>query len=145
MANFREFTEPDVRRRWQNSPQEAVGGPAKALLITAVLGLFTALVQYGMAVYGRLSYSGPARMQPPEEVVMEAAYMAQATTQMAAMIVAIWGAVKMQRLESYGLALSASILLMLPWTSPCCILGLPFGIWAASVLSRPGIRESFRS
>jgi hypothetical protein len=38
------------------------------------------------------------------------------------------GATRMKRLENYSLAVTVSILAMIPCTSPCCLLGLPFGI-----------------
>lgn len=53
------------------------------------------------------------------------------------------GAVSMLRLERWGLALTAGILVMLPCTC-CCCLGIPAGIWAAIVLNRPDVRGAFR-
>ena len=53
------------------------------------------------------------------------------------------GALKMKKLESYGLAMTASILAMLPFVSPCCILGLPFGIWAIVALGKPEVKSAF--
>jgi hypothetical protein len=55
-----------------------------------------------------------------------------------------FGGLKMKRLESHGLAVTASILAMLPCTSPCCIIGLPLGIWALVVLSKPEVKSAFR-
>src|SRR5262249_48861747 len=49
-------------------------------------------------------------------------------------ILIIVGGIKMMGLSGYGLAMTASILAMIPCTSPCCILGLPFGIWSVVVL-----------
>ena len=53
------------------------------------------------------------------------------------------GAVSMMRLERWGLALTAGILVMLPCTC-CCCLGIPAGIWAVIVLNRPDVRGAFR-
>lgn len=58
-------------------------------------------------------------------------------------ILIIAGSVQMIRLSTRGLALSASILAWIPVVSPCCILGIPFGIWAFVVLCRPDVREAF--
>jgi sorbitol-specific phosphotransferase system component IIC len=52
------------------------------------------------------------------------------------------GAVKMKRLENYGLAMAASIIAMLP-CSLCCIAGLPIGIWSLVVLSKPEVKSAF--
>jgi hypothetical protein len=49
----------------------------------------------------------------------------------------------MQQLRGWGPALAASILVMIPCVSPCCVLGLPIGIWSAIVLNRPDVRAAF--
>lgn len=58
-------------------------------------------------------------------------------------IVTIIGGMKMQSLQSYGFALTASILCMLPCHS-CCIVGLPIGIWSLVVLMQPDVKAAFR-
>jgi hypothetical protein len=52
------------------------------------------------------------------------------------------GALKMKKLESYGFAMTASIVAMLP-CSLCCLFGLPIGIWALVVLSKPEVKSAF--
>jgi hypothetical protein len=54
----------------------------------------------------------------------------------------IRGAIKMRKLESYGLALTACILSIIP-CSGCCILGLIFGIWGLIVLNDQDVKGSF--
>ena len=56
----------------------------------------------------------------------------------------LFGAIKMKNLESYGLAMTASIIAMIPCVSPCCLLGLPLGIWAVVVLNNPEVKSAFR-
>jgi len=56
----------------------------------------------------------------------------------------ILGAVRMMKLRSFGLALTAAILSMLPCTA-CCCLGLPLGIWAAMTLNRPDVKPHFQN
>ena len=53
-------------------------------------------------------------------------------------------AIRMKELRSYGLAMAGAILGMLPYLSPCCLLGLPFGIWALVVLADPAVKAAFR-
>ena len=57
----------------------------------------------------------------------------------------LFGAIKMMSLRNYQLAFAVSILAMLPCvtSSCCCVLGLPFGIWALVVLNRPGVKSHF--
>ena len=57
-------------------------------------------------------------------------------------IVTLLGAVKMKNLQSYGLAMTACILAMLPCHS-CCLLGIPFGIWGLVMLSKPEVKDAF--
>ena len=45
-------------------------------------------------------------------------------------LVILIGAIRMKNLESYSFAMTAAIIALIPCISPCCVLGLPFGIWA---------------
>jgi hypothetical protein len=56
--------------------------------------------------------------------------------------VMIFGALQMMKLKSYGLAMTTAVLAMLP-CNPCCIAGLPIGIWALIVLMKPEIKSAF--
>jgi hypothetical protein len=53
------------------------------------------------------------------------------------------GAMRMQKLTNHGMAMAAAIIAMIPCLSPCCLLGIPFGIWALVVLSRPDVKSQF--
>ena len=58
--------------------------------------------------------------------------------------VIVIGAIKMMRLESYSFAVAAALLSIIPClSSPCIILGMPFGIWALVVLMDPRVKASF--
>ena len=59
-------------------------------------------------------------------------------------VVMLIGALKMMKLESWGLALAAAILVMLPCGSCCCCLGIGLGVWVAILLSKPEIKGAFR-
>jgi hypothetical protein len=39
--------------------------------------------------------------------------------------------------------MAASIIAMIPCVSPCCLLGLPIGIWALVVLMKPEVKSAF--
>jgi hypothetical protein len=58
--------------------------------------------------------------------------------------VIIFGGLKMRSGESYNLAMAASVLAMIPLCSPCCILGLPIGIWAIITLRKDEVKNNFR-
>lgn len=55
------------------------------------------------------------------------------------------GAVKMKKLESYGLAMAACIAAMCPFTSSCCfcIFPLAVGIWSLVVIINPDVKAHF--
>ncbi|MCD4748657.1 MAG: hypothetical protein K8R59_04715 [Thermoanaerobaculales bacterium] len=53
-----------------------------------------------------------------------------------------FGAMKMKALESYGLAMTAAILSIIPCFSICCV-GIPFGIWALVVLLNKEVKPAF--
>lgn len=57
----------------------------------------------------------------------------------------IFGALKMRNLESWGIALAASVVSIVPCTTPCCCTGMPIGIWALIVLLNSDVKAAFRS
>jgi hypothetical protein len=59
-------------------------------------------------------------------------------------VVMLVGALKMMKLQSWGLALTAAILVMLPCGSCCCCIGIGIGIWAIILLNKPEIKGAFR-
>ncbi len=58
--------------------------------------------------------------------------------------VIIYGAIQMMRGRSFGLSRTAAILAVIPLTSCCFVIGIPFGIWALVVLSQPDVKALFR-
>jgi len=58
-------------------------------------------------------------------------------------VLIIVGAVKMMNLSSYGLAMTAAIAAITPCFYPCCVLGIPFGIWALVVLCDKNVKAAF--
>lgn len=59
-------------------------------------------------------------------------------------VVMLVGAINMLKLRSRGTAMAGAILGMIPGISPCCVLGLPFGIWAISAMNDPEVARAFR-
>jgi phage FluMu protein Com len=122
-----------------------VSGPAVCLIITAVLGIgfgslriFASIMQFGIMAAMAHRTSVPALFIGPVGTFAGAVEIVMG-------IIILLGAVKMKDLENYGLAIAASVIAMIPCISPCCMLGLPFGIWALVVLSDPVVKASFKS
>lgn len=53
------------------------------------------------------------------------------------------GAINMKKMRNLQLATVAAILSCVPCVSPCYFLGIPFGIWALTVLGDPEVKEAF--
>jgi len=123
-----------------------ISAPATCLMVTAVLGLLFQVA----GIFGHAMRFGPFMPPAVQKEWMLMAFMGPPAIAFIAIgvimsIVVLVGAIKMKGLENYGLALTASILALIPCTSPCCFLGLPFGIWALVVLSDPVVKAAFKS
>ena len=128
-----------------------VKGPAIALMVTAIIGILAQLA--GLAT--RLSGMTPPVVAQPGGSAQTAqiqSYMALMTGPIANIlgiiallmgVLVLFAALKMKKLQQHKLAVTASILAMIPLLSPCCFLGLPFGIWALVVLLKPEVKAAF--
>jgi hypothetical protein len=123
---------------------QLVKGPAIGLIVTAVLG---ALVQIASLIMHLAGATFPAHNEMPNQAWVS--FMSGTVGAIASVIglivsvVILLGALKMQKLQNYGFAMAASIIAMIPCFSPCCLLGLPIGIWAIIVLSKPEVKSAF--
>lgn len=59
-------------------------------------------------------------------------------------LIVLVGAIQMLRMRTYPFALTASIVSLVPWTG-CCLLNIPFGIWALVALVRPDVQAAFKA
>lgn len=132
------------------SPGDRVSAPAVALIVTAILGLLgnlCAVTVYGFGLVVALNGQAQAlnMKQDTAEIVMTCgSVVAGAVLGLILSVVLLIGANKMRKLESYGFAMTAAIIAVVPCISPCCWLGLPFGIWAIVVLSDVSVKQAFR-
>ena len=124
---------------------QRVSAPGVCLIVIAVLSLVMGvlnilanILQIGIAAVGDMKEVMPVMFMGPVVIFSGAIGIIVA-------IVVLIGAIKMRRLETYWLAMTASILALIPCIAPCCIFGLPFGIWALVVLSDPIVKMSFKS
>jgi hypothetical protein len=123
---------------------EQVNGPAIGLIVVAILGVILQIISL---IFNLAGASFLASSQMPREAW---ANMFSGTIGVVSGIIGIlvsglilFGAMKMKKLESYGLAMAVSIIAMIPCFSPCCLIGLPIGIWAVVVLSKPEVKSAF--
>ena len=136
----------------ENSAQAAqmVSGPAIGLIITAALG---ALAQVVSAIINIVT-SGAGIMGAGQGGQEMPAWIHGLSGGIGVIfnviglivsVVIFMGALKMKKLESYNFAMAATIVAMVPCISPCCLVGLPIGIWALVVLLKPEVKGAFKT
>jgi hypothetical protein len=130
--------------------QKKVQAPAVALLVVAgltVLVFLLSLVANTWVVRFAEQADMPAeqlaRIRELSQVTLLSVVVGLVLNVGGAALIA-FGAWQMLKLRSWGFALAASILAMIPcFTSCCCLLGLPAGIWALVVLLDPDVKAAF--
>lgn len=126
-----------------------VNGPAIGLIVTAVIGFIATVIGTlwnMMAAGAGMGMNQPGMNPEMERFVSMFSGTMGIVSGIIGLVVAgliLFGALKMKKLESYGWAMTSSILAMIPCISPCCLLGLPIGIWALVVLAKPEVKNSF--
>jgi hypothetical protein len=130
--------------------KDQVKGPALALIVIASLGLLYYLFNgvFSLVTGGAaLQHEMPSNVPPEFRAFLEgmrgplAGCVSLAIAALNAFV--LFGAIKMIRLQSHGLAMAAAIVALLPCQC-CCVVGLPIGIWALVVLSKPEVKSAFQ-
>ena len=130
--------------------------PALILKISAVINMILAVWDLLKLIFGRaaleanlqdLSSKYPQMNDPQIQKILHMMYgplgMANCVFTLAISVLIWIGAGKMQELKSYEFAFVAAVLAMIPCLTPCCFLGLPFGIWALVVLLKREVKSQF--
>lgn len=125
------------RRRNRDSASGQLLGPAIGLISTAILGLLLGLM---CLLVGPLML-GDA--QNPDERTDAIEVIVSAPIELITSLIVLIGAIAIFRMKNYQLAMAGSIVAMVPCLSPCCVFGIPFGIWGMVILSRPDIKRAF--
>jgi hypothetical protein len=113
-------------------------------LIVAGLSLLLALL---MDV--RSFLAGPQQMPVPPGADPAALRAYEVGTKIGLVVATIWpvivlaGAIQMLKLQTYWLAMTASVVALLPCNLGC-VLGLPFGIWAIVALNKEEVKDAFK-
>ncbi|MCE9555074.1 MAG: hypothetical protein K8T91_17115 [Planctomycetes bacterium] len=133
--------------------QGKVKGPATGLIVTAAIGIALNLYNLAQSLFfagAAANQQLPPNLDPQMRKFFEQLMAAQGPLGAVFAIIGIvvgavvlLGAMKMMKLEGYGFALTATILAMVPCLSPCCVLGLPIGIWSLVVLMNAEVKSAF--
>lgn len=116
---------------------ERVEIPSIALMVVGGLALVGGIFEIVIAI-GILFSEGPQ----DERIAGAVFYAIAAIYALAVGGFIIYGGLKMKRLESWGLALTAAILAVIP-CNVCCVFGMPIGIWALVTLNDRAVKEAF--
>lgn len=129
-------------------PAAQVSGPSIGLLVTGIVGGILSLLILIVSFFG----TSIGAMMADRFDELDERYLdlyegfGSIASSFIGLLVAgfiIYAALKMKELSQYGLCMAASILAMIPCISPCCIIGLPIGIWCIVVLSKPEVKTAF--
>lgn len=129
------------RRQLRPAALSAVVGPATALLVVGIIDLvvYSIMVAVNLMRVATENQGG----RGDSLILGMACGCMFAGLRIAYQLVIITGAQKMKRLESYGFAMTAAIMAVIPLFSPCLILGIPFGIWALVAINQQGVKDAF--
>ena len=129
---------PDVRSQ--------VSSPSVGLLVTGIIGAVSALAglfTFGIGM-GLSSFWLDELPQNFTEFYQGVFAIGGSFVELLVAAFIIFAALKMKDMQQWSLAVAASVLAMIPCISPCCIVGLPIGIWCLMVLMRPEVKDAFR-
>ncbi len=127
---------PGVSALGSAAARERVRAPAIAMIVLAsvCLGVLVLVILiFGVALAVGAEFEAKNTVQ-----------MFLGVIQLIVSVLMLVGGINMLKLQNRGMAMAGAILGMIPAISPCCLLGLPFGIWAISVLNDPQIQRAFR-
>ena len=124
----------------QQDAATRVSAPAIGLLLAA--GLSLAFNLFYLLVVGIIGVAAVADPQTADALPAAGAMIGAGVIALALNALTLYAAWQMRQLRSWGLSLTGAILAMLPCT-PCCIIGLPIGIWAVIVLIDNEVKAAF--
>lgn len=130
--------------------QDKVKGPAVALVVVASLGALLSIM--GLAFTGAMTSFYESMGMPEEQLEqMRAMQSANFVITLVATVFAvaadafvIWAGLRMMKLQGWVPAVVASFLVMIPcFSSVCCVVGIPIGIWSLVVLFNQDVKRAF--
>jgi hypothetical protein len=148
------------RGRWYDHARARVRTPGMLLMIYGIISVFLAVTSLGIYIANpdiavRPLYDWQQDMMkgqqgaqplPPYEEYRDQQKLQGTISSGVSLLCSVLiflGGSKMKNLQGYGLALTGSILSMIPCTNSCCCIGTPLGIWALVVLLNSDVKLAF--
>lgn len=138
---FSQPLNPDANASVQ-SPAIALICVAAIAIVLGSLGLLGDLFMYLTGMLDQLEAENNGPISEYTQVIVRTIW---GFVLLIAACYVLYGAIQMMRLRSYPIAFSAAVVATIPMLGPCCILGIPFGIWALVVLAKPEVKRAFES
>ena len=157
-GQYDDYEQPpgDRREALVQRARERVSLPAIFLIITSLVCLAWAVAAIALlwlnpdlAVRGKydaMKQFFPQQELPPYEEYVKQEQVQQSVVYSVRILFAILifiGAVKMRNLQGYGLAMTASIIALIPACANECCCAFPFGLWAIIVLANQDVKRAF--
>ena len=128
----------------EHGPPEDAGkqvhGPATFMLIAASLNIGLSIFALIFVIVLHTAAAGGGMQSEGEAIFRIFTSVPKIVFDIIGSIFIVVGAMKMRKLESYGLAMTASILSIL--CCPCCV-GIGAGIWSLVVLNNAQVKAAF--
>lgn len=144
------YYEEDIRDR----ARAAVIAPAICLIITGALGLASNALALTMnllrgkeAALAEVKNMNLFKQQGMDRNTLETSWVLSLVMMGGCALISllvVLGAIQLLRLRTYGLAMAGCIAGMFACYPGCCLLNIPFGIWALVMLARPEVKDAFR-
>ena len=124
---------------------DQVSSPSVGLLITGILGAVLSFIGLIASIFetGIESIKAHEFIGKHSSIAEGAAAVAFCFVGLLVAGFIIYASLKMKELTQWGLCIAASIIAMIPCISPCCIVGIPIGIWCLVVLTKPEVKTAF--
>ena len=127
----------------KESARTAVRGPAIALISVASVSLLIGLLALVVNVI-LLATEAADQFPDPElkrmQIIVRSVW---GLVMVANAGFILWAGIQMLRLQQHQLCWLAGIMACIPCIGPCFCLGIPFGIWAITVLNRSEVSGAF--
>jgi hypothetical protein len=135
--------DPESARK---AAMQEVSAPAIGLIVTGILGGVVALSSPFLNRFfiEIIHQSGNAEMNRMFQNISTGSGILSALIAGALSVLILVGGLRMRQLQSLGLVRVAAVLALIPCISPCCLVGLPIGIWVLVVLNKPMIQSQFK-
>jgi predicted lysophospholipase L1 biosynthesis ABC-type transport system permease subunit len=129
-------------------PRQRINAPSIALLVTGIIGgaLTMLIILLNLLGFGLGALAADRGASDAVGMLYSGTF--GVAFGLMGLVVAgfiIFAAMKMRSLESWGMSVAAAIVAMIPCISPCCLLGIPVGIWCLVLLFDASVKEAFTS